>query len=131
MCCAPAGISPPTVPAPSPSITPAKRTPRKLTLILGALAAGLCLCLVCGAVASATIRQKALNEKPKVEKFIDGFMAAMANHHSRVPMPLFSTRSKRNTPVSDLEKMSQGNNYALFDGYQNVTITRLTLGARF
>jgi hypothetical protein len=50
-------------------------------------------------------------------------MGAMLDKDSTSAYALFSTRSKRNIPLTEIQKMLQGNNYILFEGYQKATVT--------
>lgn len=119
----------PTVVVP-PAPTP-RKSRRNVFIIAGAAVLGLCLCAgICGLIFGSNIF-KSITEKPKVESVIDQFMAAMADKDAAIAYALFSTRSKRHTNLADLEKLLTGNNYLVFEGYRNITVTNLSVNAAF
>jgi hypothetical protein len=116
--------------APSPSTTPRIKKPRRNIFIIGALVIGVCICIGIGGIAYGPVIFKTITEKPKVVRIIDEFMSAIVDEDAGKAYALFSTRSKRNTSLADVEKMLEGNNYILL-GYQNVTVTDLDLKTVF
>ncbi len=62
---------------------------------------------------------------------MDEFMSAMADKDAAKAYALFSIRSQRNTTLADVEKLLDGNNYILFEGYRSVTLRNLNLSAAF
>jgi hypothetical protein len=112
------------LPLPPLSI-PAKESNKRI-IIIGTLV-GLCVCLsVCGIIFGTQIA-KAIKEKPEVESVIDQHMRAMADRDVNAAYELFSTRSKKNFPISKLESFLEGNNFVLYKGYQRVSITTISL----
>lgn len=121
--------SPPMGMAATLPTAPARRSRRRLWLIFGLLAAGLCLCVVIAAVTLGAGMLKVARERPRVETVVGQFLSAMAEKDARGAYALFSSRSKRSTSLADLEKLVAGNNYVLFEGYRGVVITNLNLSA--
>lgn len=113
----------------SSPLPPAKKSNKGVFILLGAAFVGVCLCAgVCAALFGAGLF-KVVTEQPKVESVVGEFMDAMESREADKAYALFSTRSKRNTSLADVEKLLSGNNYVLFEGYQGVTITNLNLTA--
>jgi hypothetical protein len=113
-----------------PQPIPGEKSRRK-RVVIGALVVGLCLFMgLCGVVFGAGILKVTI-EKPKVERVIDKFMSAMAAKDADKAYTLLSTHSKKKASLADVEKLLNGNNYLLFDGYQSVTIPNFTLNAAF
>jgi hypothetical protein len=95
-----------------------------------------CLCVgisgLCVGISGASFGAlvvKTYTEGPMVESVIDEYMGLMAGKDASQAYRLLSTRAKRNVSLADNEKLVEGNNYTLFDGYQGVTITSFTLNA--
>ena len=116
---------------PSPAAPPVRQSRRNLFIIIGALIASLCLCSVLCVALLGTGAFKALSERGNVEQAVDEFMQAMAEKDTDTAYALFSARAQRQTNLSDLEKLLEGNNYVLFDGYQSATVETINLSAAF
>lgn len=109
------------------SVAPQQESRRKIVFVLLAAAAVLCIVgAVCVGVFGLGITQVTA-QKPAVEKTIDEFMRDMRAREIYKAFALFSTRAQRSVKVEDLSKMSQGNNFVLFDGYQSVTVRNLNV----
>ena len=115
----------------SPAVS--KKTNRKTWIIAGSVIGGfgLCiiLCIILAIVAGGTSMGLVFKENAPVASVIDKFMRNMEAKDFESAYALFSPRSQRQTPISDLEKLAEGNNHVLFDGYKNVSIESLNLNA--
>ena len=119
-----------------PPPVPANKSSRNIFLIIGGLIVFLCGCLgisgLCVGISGGTIGAlvvKTYTEGPKVESVIDEYMGLMAGKDASQAYSLLSTRAKRNVSLADNEKLLEGNNYTLFEGYRGLTITSFTLNA--
>jgi hypothetical protein len=83
----------------------------------------LCIALI------ATGVGKILVEQAPVELILDTFMKDMEAKDVESAYTLFSPRSQRQTPITEVEKLIEGNNYAIFEGYQSLTVQNLNLTA--
>jgi hypothetical protein len=112
-----------------------ERSRRTIIIVAVAVLVTLCLCIgLCFAAGGWGIVSgmiKAIQEQDDVQAVIDEFMRAMVNQDSETAYALFSTRSQKNTALSDVEKLLQGNNFALFDGYQSLSVTNINIKAAF
>jgi hypothetical protein len=112
-----------------PPAKPPTKPSHRTWWIVGIVAAAILVCsVVCGILFGSAIF-KSIVERPNVEKVIDQFMRAMAEKDADRAYALFSSRSKRKTPLADIEKLTEGNNYKLFEGYRSVELTNLNLQA--
>jgi hypothetical protein len=112
---------------------PAKKSNRNVSILSGVLigwassCAGIsCVGLLCVGVFGLIFGGmvvKDYKESPKVESVMNGFMSAMDDKNTSKAYTFFSTRSKRTTPLADIEKLLEGNNNALFEGFRSATIT--------
>jgi hypothetical protein len=68
-------------------------------------------------------------EQAAVTPVIDRFMQTMTRRDANAAYQLFSSRSQRHTALADLTTMIDGRNYALFDGYQSITIENTSLSS--
>jgi len=106
-----------------------RKSNKNLWLIAGIIIALICICsILCIAVIGVS-GFKVGAEKAPVESVLGTFMKDMEAKDFKSAYALFSPRSQRQVPMSDLEKMGQGNNYVLFEGYESITIQNLNLTA--
>jgi hypothetical protein len=106
-----------------PPAKPPTKPSHRTWWIVGIVAAAILVCsVVCGILFGSAIF-KSIVERPNVEKVIDQFMRAMADKDADRAYALFSSRSKRKTPLADIEKLTEGKNYKLFEGYRSVELT--------
>ena len=108
---------------------PPQKSRKKLWITLGIVAGVLALCgfLCVGLVGTSMI--KVWKERGPVTNVLDGFMKQMVSRNVDEAYALFSPRSQRRTPKAGLEDMLRGNNWALFEGYQKVTVQNLNVSA--
>jgi hypothetical protein len=117
-------------PAFEPSIispTP-KKSNKNLWIILGIVIAAICICSILCVALIATGAGKIMVEKAPVEAVLDSFMKDMEAKDVKSAYTLFSPRSKQQTPITEFEKMIQGNNYVIFEGYESLTVQNLNMG---
>ena len=102
---------------------------RKKLLIIGILPAiGLCICAgICAFFIGSGIYQSAA-EKENITKVIDEFMNAMVEKDTEVAYSFFSERAASQVPISNVEEMITGANYALFDEYEMIEIQNISAG---
>ena len=115
----------PQVPSETPSIqpAPAKKSYRWVIIVLVILLVLTCLC----AGVAAVLVIKSIYQMPadmrSVESLIDKFMVAGTHQDSQAGFALFSPRGQQQMPLSQIEKLFQNENRALFAGYQGLTTT--------
>ena len=111
-------------------ISPApKKSNKNLWLIIGSVIAVICICSI---LCIAIIGIGGFNiyaEKAPIETVLDAFLKDMAAKDVKSAYVLFSPRSQHQTPITDLEKLTQGNNYKVFEGYKSVSVQNLNLTA--
>jgi len=89
---------------------------------------GLCVVLtLCGVLFLGSSIRVAL-ERDDVEGAIHQFMLAMARKNTNAAYAVFSERAQEKVPLSKLQEMVQGNNYALFNRYDSVEAQWLNIG---
>jgi len=113
----------------------AKRKRRNIIIVVGVIAALVCLCIgicvVAGGWGAVTGLIKVAQERDDVSAVIDEFMREMEKENAVAAYALFSTRAQRQIPLSDIEEMLEGNNFVLFEGYESVMVTNLSIKAAF
>jgi len=119
----------PALPA-SSALTPQSPTSKRKNWIIAGIGAGiLCLCVAaCAAIFGTTIF-KTYKEKAPVESVLDSYMKAMANQDAESAYALFSPRVHRTVPISKIEELLEGNNYALFEDYQALSVGNVNISA--
>ena len=119
-------------PAPQVSnpIPPQSQKSNKNTwVIVGIVIVVVSLCsIICVAVFGASM-YKIYTEKEPVETVLDTYMRHMVNKEAASAYALFSPRAQRQIPVSEVEKLLEGNNYFLFEGYQSLSVSNLNISA--
>jgi len=107
---------------------PPKKSNKNLWIIAGIVAV-LCLCsILCLALVGTGIG-KVMIERAPVEAVLDTFMKNMEAKDVESAYALFSPRSQRQTPINDVEELTQDNNYKVFEGYESLSIQNLNLTA--
>ena len=117
-------------PAPATATSPKRRLIIPL-LIGGGLLTVICSCAaLCGLVFGGSVLGVA-TQRSDVATVIDAFMQAMSNKDTDQAYTLFSNRARRQMPLSKMQEMLKGPNFALFDGYEKVEVTYLNIGPAF
>jgi hypothetical protein len=106
-----------------------RKTNKKLWAILGIAFGVICLCSILCITLIATGTGKVMVEKAPIESVLDAFMKDMEAKDIESAYALFSPRAQRQVPMADLEKMIQGNNYILVEGYQSLSVRNINLTA--
>jgi hypothetical protein len=120
--------SEPSIPAvPADANPPRAKSRRTLWIILGSVIGVLMLCILLAALLIGRSILSISTEQAAITPVIDRFMRAMTEHDAQAAYGLFSSRAQRQTPIADLAKLLEGPNYALFDGYQSVTVDTTNL----
>ncbi|MEW6031044.1 MAG: hypothetical protein AB1554_16365 [Chloroflexota bacterium] len=104
-----------------------KKSNKVLWLGIGGGLLVVCLCVVLCLALGGTSLLKVWQEREPVTEVIDSFMRAMVERDTERAFALFSTRARRQIKIDSLEEMLAGNNYALFEGYQSVTIQNINI----
>jgi hypothetical protein len=100
---------------------------RNLWIILGVVAAVLCIGLVlCLGIFGTSIVRVSLEREP-VASVLDDYMNHMADRDAEGAYALFSPRAQRQIPLSKVRELIAGNNYMIFEGYLSLSISTLNL----
>jgi hypothetical protein len=128
------------IPVPEPIIQPSevvatpppiKKSNKTLLLVIGGMLLVICICIVLCVALGGTSLLKIYQEREPVSKVIDSFMQAMVQKDTQKAFELFSTRAQKQIKMGDLNKLLEGNNYVLFDGYQRIEIGNLNISKAF
>ena len=116
---------------PIPPIEPVSSQPRKSNkktwIILGVVIGVLFLCaVVCFAIFGASMF-KIYTEKKPIESVLTAYMQYMSAKDSDSAYNLFSPRVQRQMPISVIKDQLEGNNYFLFEGFQDLSATNLNI----
>jgi len=106
-----------------------KKNLKNLWIIAGIAIAVICICSVICLALVGTGVGKIMVERAPVESVLDTFMKDMVAKDVESAYALFSPRVQRQIPIDDVQKMIDGNNYVLFDGYKNLSVQNLNLTA--
>lgn len=119
----------PALPASSP-LPPQPPTSNRKNWIIAGLGAGiLCLCVAACVAVFGTTMFKIYKEKAPVESVLDAYMNAMEKQDAESAYALFSPRVHRTVPISKIEELLEGNNYALFEDYQTLSVGNINISA--
>jgi hypothetical protein len=109
---------------------PPKKSNKNLWIIASiAVVSIVCLCSILCIALIVTGVGKVMIEKAPVESVLDTFMKDMEAKNIESAYALFSPRSQRQIPITELEKLTQGNNYVVFEGYESIKVQNLNLTA--
>ena len=106
-----------------------KKSNKNLWILASIVMGVLCCCSILCLVIVGTGMGKVMVERSPVEAVLDTFMKNMEAKDVESVYDLFSPRAQRQMPVADLEKLIQGNNYQIFEGYEHLTVEQLNLTA--
>ncbi len=109
--------------------TQPKKSRKKLWVILSILGAAVIVGVIVCIFVFVAVSNAVSVEKGPVEAVIDTFMKRMVAKDTDNAYALFSPRMKGQFPESKLVELIQGNNYVLFEGYQNLSIENLKISA--
>lgn len=105
-----------------------KGSNKKLWIFAGIVVAVICICSVLCLVLLGTSFGKVMVEKAPVEAVLDDFMVKMTAKDIESAYELFSPRVQRQISLENVQEMADGNNYVLFEGYQDLSVTNLNIG---
>jgi hypothetical protein len=100
---------------------------RRWLMIIALVAVGICACVGVGVFTVGRTFMGITQEQQTIAPVIDEFMQTMVARDTNRAYRLFSTRAQRQTAIADLEALTTGPNYVLFDGYQSVAIDSTNL----
>jgi hypothetical protein len=114
-----------------PNVVPPtpKKSNKNLWIMAGIVVAILCLCSILCVALVATGVGKVMVERAPVEATLDTLMKNMEAKDVESAFALFSPRAQRQMSITDLEKLTEGNNYKVFEGYESISIQNLNLTA--
>lgn len=118
-------------PSEIPFVEPPKKSNRTLLFIIGGVLLLICICAVLCVAAGGTGFAKVFQEREPVQAVISEFMQAMEEKNTDNAYALFSSRAQRQLDISEIEKMIEGNNFVLFEGYQSVEVLNINLTQAF
>ncbi len=106
---------------------PPKRSGKTLWIILGVVVGVLCI----GPVAVLGIFGTSLSgwvlEREPIASVLDDYMNFLADRDAEGAYALFSPRAQRQIPLSKVRELITGNNYMIFEGYLNLSISNLSI----
>jgi hypothetical protein len=122
------------LPATSPDsqntpLRPTNRSNKTLWIILGVVFGAIALCCLVAAAVIVMGAIKSSKENTSASAVLDKYMRAMAAKNAEEAYDLFSPRAKRQIPILKVQEMLEGNNFVIFDGYKNLSVTSLVLSA--
>jgi hypothetical protein len=114
-----------------PNVIPptSKKSNKNFWIIAGAVIVVLCLCSILCVALVGTGVGKVMVERAPVEATLDMLMKNMEAKDVESAYALFSPRVQRKMPITDIEKLTQGNNYKVFEGYESLSIQNFNLTA--
>jgi hypothetical protein len=117
----------------SPTPPASKATNNRNVIIIGIGIVVLCLCACAGlcAITLGTSLIQGITQQDDIELTLDSFMSAMEDKDTQKAYSYFSTQAQNQIAISDLEKLLEGNNYVLFEDYQNVSIENISFSTGF
>ncbi len=122
-----------TYSAPPIQATAAQPQPKKsrivLWIILAASLVGTCLCAIICIAPFVIAGVKVAAERAPVESVLTTYMKYMAAKDTDSAFALFSLHMQAQTPSGYMQNLVAEGNYAMFSGFQSLTIDRLNLGS--
>jgi len=106
-----------------------KKSRKRPWVIIGIGISILFICLAAIAVKFMAVLDKALGtvsqEIAPIELVLDSFMKHMVKKDSDSAYALYSPDAQQKISISVLEEMLEGDNYYLFEGYQNLSVSTI------
>lgn len=108
-----------------------KKSNKDLWILAGTVVAVLCLFSFVATVGNGFRELKV--ERAPLEATLDTLMKYMEAKDVESAFALFSWRAQRQMSITDLEELTEGNNYVEFEGYESISLQNLnlTVGANF
>jgi hypothetical protein len=113
----------PIEPLNAPNATVPATVPCRVILVI--LAVVTVLCIFIGAAVVVTVAGSFVTEGPRIEQVLDGFMKAGANRDAVAIRSLIASRALQGKRPWGVDEMIKGNNYALFQGYLDLSLTEM------
>ena len=98
-----------------------------LIILLAVLGGALVLCGALAVFGVGSSMYISVTEKDDVKLVLDLYMQRMAAKDTGGACALFSSRSRRQMPASELEKLLDGAHYAVFDGYRSLEVDNMNV----
>ena len=114
-----------------PNVVPPtpKKSNRNLWILAGAVIVLVCLCSALCVALVGTGVGKVMVERAPAEATLDMLMKNMEAKDVESAYAMFSPRVQRKMPITDIEKLTQGNNYKVFEGYESLSVQNINLSA--
>jgi hypothetical protein len=106
-------------------MTGEEKSRKRLWAVVAVIGLSLGLCLALSVAALGKVRV----EWAPVASALDTFMKEMEAKDVESAYALLSPRSQRQSPMTSLEALTQGNSYVLFEGYESLDVQNLNLTA--
>ena len=114
----------------APAVPPqTKKSRNTLWIILAFSVVGICLCSIICIAPFVIAGVKTASEKAPVESVLNAYMEYMAVKDINSAFALFSPHMQEQTPAEYMQNLVTGHNYAMFSGFQNLTVDSLKLGS--
>ena len=104
------------------SVTQTKKPRRSIWLILGVIAGVVLLCLAIVITNVIISSKKTAVEEAAITSILDNYMKYMVARDVENAYALFSPEFKEVFSLSDIEGLTKGQTYELFEGYQSLFI---------
>lgn len=95
--------------------------------IFGVAVGVLCLGSIACLAILGILMNKVNTEKAPIELVVNDFMRYMADRDVESAYTLFSPRAQQQIPRSKIQEMLEGNNYLLFEGYQSLSVSNISI----
>ncbi len=119
----------PALRAPAVPSQPKKSRSILLGIIFASSVVGVCLCLITCLAPFVISAVKTASEKAPVESVLNAYMEYMAVKDVNSAFALFSPHMQEQTPAEYMQNLVADHNYAMFSGFQNLTVDSLKLGS--
>lgn len=122
-----------STPLPTPSTPPPSSPSRSFSpfvYIIGGLLLGICVCAgLLITMLGASFSRSLADQKP-IEQLLDRYMRHMDRKEVDEACALFSDYAQQEFPKSEIQAFVNGSNYAVFEGYQRLTVTHWEVKAQ-
>jgi hypothetical protein len=115
----------PATPPPLALIVQPKKSKKNFWIIVIVIILMFCFCSTPCIVGGIFLGYNNSKETGPIEGVLDSYMKDLAAKDVNSAYALFSPRFQRQQPESKLQEMIEGNNYILFEGYQNLSVQNI------
>jgi hypothetical protein len=95
-----------------------KKPRRMVVVVIGVL---VLFSAICAAAIALSVGKVAV-EKAPIEAVLDSFMKSMAAKDVQSAYGFFSPSAQKQFPFSQLQELTEGANFAVFEGYQSLSV---------